>query len=768
MNINEEISREQFFLFSKIVPLGILATLLISTLLSVVAYGSVDTFYIKLWLFLNFIFALFRYAVNKKMLIKVKRKKEIDTIKRALEYNLIFLLLSSLLLGSSIYFMYPHLSSVEQQLFLVSFVVMISGAAGTYAVYPKAFLVYAAPLVLLITLNVEEYSYIYFIMLGLYALILGVTIHRVYNNIMSNIATTLENRRLVKRAKSLEHHLNEAQSIAKIGSWHYDYGSDRALLSQEMNNILGIKSNKNFSLSDFITFVADEDRTKVKDMLRFIQKEKRDFELKCSMVDVNGDKFITYHKIHVSLDENGRVTALLGTIQDITAMHNVQKKIEHQAHFDSLTNLPNRLLFQERLTHQLSKQKRYANTLALMFLDLDNFKAVNDTLGHNIGDKLLVEVARRLKGIVRESDTVARIGGDEFVYIIESAPGATTSTHHIENIATKIIEHISEPFIIDSHELYIGVSIGIAIAPNDADKYEKLMQCADTAMYKAKESGKNAYRFFTAKMNEDIVRKAVVEQELRHALDKGEFYLLYQPQYDLNSDRYIGAEALIRWHSPLLGEVLPSEFIVIAEENGWIRDIGAWVIDRVCNQIRQYKLVGIEARKISINISGLQLVKEYLPQLLEKTIKRYEIVASNLELELTENVLLRDVDKNVAILREIKKLGIQVAIDDFGTGYASLGYLKQFPIDKLKIDRTFIKDIDKNRDDKAIADAVIVLAKSLNLDVIAEGVENSEQLEYLKYSGCNYAQGFLYSKPIEASLLKELIDERKVFQCSSA
>jgi diguanylate cyclase (GGDEF)-like protein len=388
-----------------------------------------------------------------------------------------------------------------------------------------------------------------------------------------------------------------------------------------------------------------------------------------------------------------------------------------------------------------------------MFLDLDNFKIVNDTLGHGIGDKLLIEVASRLKKIVRKSDTIARIGGDEFVYILDGIH----NSYEIEDISKKIIKSISELFLIETNEIFIGTSIGIAIYPDDALDKESLLQYADTAMYRAKNAGKNSFCFFTSSMNDEMQKRSQIDQQLRHSIDNNELRVVYQPQYCLDDGSYNGAEALLRWDSNILGSITPSEFIPIAEENGMMKLIGAWLIEEVCLQIKKYHDKNLDVKYISINISGLQLIQEYLPNLLDSMVKKHNISACNIELELTEAVLLKDVTKNLNILNEIKALGFRIALDDFGTGYSSLGYLKQFPIDKLKIDRSFVQDIHSSGEDRAIIDAVIALAKAMQLDVTAEGVESSSQAKYLKDNGCDYVQGFLYSKPINESALQTII-----------
>jgi len=432
------------------------------------------------------------------------------------------------------------------------------------------------------------------------------------------------------------------------------------------------------------------------------------------------------------------------SIRDITEHVETEKRLTHQANYDILTDLPNRILVMTRLEQAIVAAKRDNNNVAVMFIDLDQFKNVNDTLGHSVGDKLLCRVAERLKNCVRTFDTVSRLGGDEFLVILPDV----SSLRSTETIADKIITVLSKPYCIDNRDLYISASIGITGYPNDAKLPEVLFRNADAAMYQAKNAGRNTYRFFTDEMNNQLVKRLNVESELRKAIQNNELFIHYQPQFDLKTNTLVGVEALLRWTNPVLGSVDTEEFIAIAEETGMIDSIGDWVLQEACQAVSRWQHKYPNEIRLSVNISAVQFRVGDLVQKIKNTLEQTHFPPHLLELEITERILVEDNPSTSRILNDIKKLGIRLSLDDFGKGYSSLSYLKRFPFDVLKIDRSFIADLNVDKESTLLCKAISAMANSLQLDIIAEGVETSEQYLTVREMGVNIAQGHYFGKPM--------------------
>lgn len=423
-----------------------------------------------------------------------------------------------------------------------------------------------------------------------------------------------------------------------------------------------------------------------------------------------------------------------------------QQRLHTMAHYDSLTGLPNRVLFAERLEHAMAHAQRHRERLAVMFLDLDRFKQINDTLGHHIGDQLLLATALRLAGQIRKEDTVARMGGDEFTFILESIHDIEDAAH----VARKILDVMPAPFTLEGHEVFTTPSIGISIFPDDAQDIHGLLRNADTAMYYAKGEGRNSYRFFNAEMNARFHERLLIENRLRRALERRELELYYQPQADMQTGRLIGAEALLRWHPEDRHLIPPSQFIPIAEETGLILPIGEWALYTACRQAKEWQQAGYAAGYMAINLSARQFRQPDLVDTIRRILADTRLAPTTLHIEITEGLIMENFDQVIPMLEELRALGIRISIDDFGTGYSSLNYLKRFPIDALKIDRTFVEDIQSDPDDAAIILAIIALSHGMEMKVIAEGVETAAQWQFLRNHGCDYLQGFLYSKPLPA------------------
>lgn len=439
--------------------------------------------------------------------------------------------------------------------------------------------------------------------------------------------------------------------------------------------------------------------------------------------------------------------------QENSARKETEKRLYHLANYDTLTGLANRHMFKEELKRSIKTTKADGSQMALIFLDLDNFKIINDTMGHAMGDKLLIAASSRLKSLLDSKSHIARLGGDEFVIIINQA-----NNKKVTDLADKVISLLEKPFIFNENEMFIGTSIGISLYPDDTQEIETLLSYADTAMYTAKEKGKNNYQFFTSQMNKDIQFRHDIETKLHHAIGNNEFRIEYQPKIDINTQKVVGAEALLRWDQKDLGTISPSIFIPIAEESSLISLIGRWVISQVCSDIAHLKESFNNDLCISINVSSSQILHQNLPQMLQENLDRYAIHTECIELEFTENMLIKQARKSLEVLRSLDKMGITLSIDDFGTGYSSLNYLKTLPIHVLKIDKSFISDIPNSEGDCAIVKSIISLAHNLDLKIIAEGIETPEQLRFLKENGCSVIQGFYFSKPLDINAFSAYIN----------
>ncbi|HEX5329120.1 sensor domain-containing protein [Sulfuricurvum sp.] len=454
------------------------------------------------------------------------------------------------------------------------------------------------------------------------------------------------------------------------------------------------------------------------------------------------------HDLHLvaERDDTGAIIGALAIGHNITKRSMIEKQIEHMAHHDALTGLPNRVLAQDRMEQTITSAKRHENKAALIFIDLDGFKTINDSLGHSVGDAMLQSVASRLKECIRESDTLSRQGGDEFLLILPDI----NDKEDVIAIADKLIHAFEQPFALQNHLLSASASIGIAIYPDHGDSFESLLKSSDTAMYKAKESGKNTYRCFTRAMNQNITGQFKILSDLKSALKNNEFILHYQPQIDLSTNTITGVEALIRWNHPHLGMIPPMSFIPIAEESGLIVPIGEWVIEEACRQAAYWHSNGITIN-VAVNTSAMQFKRGNLEIVVKNALKLSGLNPRFFELELTESTMMHNIESTLQSVQSLKALGIQLSIDDFGTGYSSLAYLKRFAVDKLKIDQSFIRDLMQDQEDVVIVSTIIQMAKNLNLKTIAEGVENQEVLNILQRFKCDEVQGYHFAKPLEAS-----------------
>ena len=466
----------------------------------------------------------------------------------------------------------------------------------------------------------------------------------------------------------------------------------------------------------------------------------------------NGEIFPAQGSISRVLDANRHVTHLVGIFSDVSERKSAEEKIHRLAHFDALTGLPNRSLLEDRVGQALSRVARFGSSLALIFLDLDRFKNINDSLGHRVGDKLLIQVAERLKQALRDEDTVSRLGGDEFILVLPD-----TDDHGATHVAEKVLSELAQPYTIEQHELIVTPSLGIALYPSDGHDYETLSRCADTAMYRAKQSGRNTFRFFTREMQERSERTLLLENALRRVFDGNQLSLRYQPQMSLSDGRLVGVEALLRWQHPELGEVPPGDFVPISEENGLILPIGEWVLRQAVGQMRAWLDAGMPPLVMAVNLSAVQFHQSNLTELVKRVLAESGLPPECLELELTEGVAMDNPLAAIAVMDELAGYGVKMSIDDFGTGYSSLNYLKRFRVSKLKIDQSFVRDCCTDPEDAAIIETIIGLARNLGLKAIAEGVESAEQLAFLRDRDCDEVQGYLIGRPMAAEAFEVFV-----------
>lgn len=470
----------------------------------------------------------------------------------------------------------------------------------------------------------------------------------------------------------------------------------------------------------------------------------------------NGEIYPKILSISSIFNEKGEVTNYIGIFSDITREKLTEQRLERLAHYDPLTGLPNRVLFRDRLKQAISTARRSGAKVAILFLDLDGFKMINDTLGHPAGDQLLVAVGRRLSESMLKSDTVARLGGDEFTLMMvefEDIP-------EVSRLAQKVLGICRRPFSVSGRKVFITASIGLALYPNDGTDVDRLLQHADTAMYSAKRRGKNRFQYFSQDMNAKAVQRLNLETALREALNQDEFQVYYQPRVDIASDTLVGCEALVRWKHPHLGMVPPNEFIPVAEAAGMIEKIGEWVLIQACRQIKDWISETNKGLVVSVNLSSHQIRGQETVDRIGGILKEIGLPSSCLELEVTESALMRDIEEGVRTLTSLRSLGIPLSLDDFGTGYSSLSYLKRFPVQKLKIDRSFIKDVTVDPDDESIVKTIIAIGHSLRMKVVAEGVETKEQTDFLRENGCDEVQGFYFGRPLPPDVFHQFMLKR--------
>jgi diguanylate cyclase (GGDEF)-like protein/PAS domain S-box-containing protein len=566
--------------------------------------------------------------------------------------------------------------------------------------------------------------------------------------------------------KDSERRLVNAQHIARLGNWQWQVQNDHWQGSDECRRLLGVSSQPFTSTyAAFLACVHPDDRQRVRQEHADVLATAQAGNLEYRLIRPDGQPLIVHECTEINQDRNGRVLGLSGTLQDITDRKSAEEQMRRLAYYDTLTGLPNRQTMLEAISQALVTARQRHHPLAILFLDMDNFKRVNDTLGHAAGDLFLQQVANRLLTGVRKTDQVtrydgiplvgdiARLGGDEFIVLL------TDLQHSMDaaRVAQRIHDLLLQPFQIAGHEVTATLSIGIATYPEAGQDVKQLLKSADIAMYHAKQGGKNSYRFYTESMNARSLERLDLESRLRGALKQDELILFYQPQVHLQSGKITGVEALLRWHNPERGWIMPGDVIPLAEETGLIMPIGEWVVRTACRQNKLWQTAGFTPLHIAVNLSKLQFQQYNLAEVINQTLLDTGLSPQYLELELTESSIMLNTPETIETLHHLKDIGLRLSVDHFGAGYSSLSDLKCVPLNQLKIDRSFLKDVTRDADNAAITETIITIAHSLHLEVLAQGVETLQQLNFLHSHGCDSVQGYLISKPLPAEQFTDLL-----------
>ncbi|VAW57304.1 diguanylate cyclase/phosphodiesterase (GGDEF & EAL domains) with PAS/PAC sensor(s) [hydrothermal vent metagenome] len=563
----------------------------------------------------------------------------------------------------------------------------------------------------------------------------------------------LRSREMDFELRKNQHRVAHTLQAAMLGYWDWDLKTGEFSFPAGVLEMLGIDRSSGTMFEDLLKYVPEEDRSRVVHAFDDARERGVRFVLEHRIWGIDNKERYVYQQCNIIMGEDKKPSYILGTIQDITALKRAEDMILHQAYHDLLTDLPNQTLFKERLTHAIKVAEHAVHKVAVVVMDIDRFQLINDSLGYDIGNELLVAFAGFLSSIINEGDTIARISGNEFSLLLESE----FSTEEITGVLYNLNKALkANTFDLGNQEIILSLSLGVSLYPDDEKDAGELIACANAAMRKAKGLGGDQVHFYTSNMNRRVDDRLRMETDLRNAIENEEFELFYQPQVDVKTRKIIATEALVRWRHEEYGLVSPIRFIPLAEETGLILPLGHYVLEHAIKQTKAWSLLGFDL-DVGINLSARQFMQEDLVDQIQQLISKYDLNPSHIDLEITETIAMTDAENSVKKLHQLKELGVKLSMDDFGTGYSSLSYLHQFPLDILKIDRSFVKDIANNNEDGAIAKAVIAMAHSMNLKVIAEGVETEEQYKFLKDHGCEMIQGYLISKPLSVEKFEKIL-----------
>ena len=602
-----------------------------------------------------------------------------------------------------------------------------------------------------------DFAVVRLVYIPMAAVLGGVISREIYERTAARVKAS-EQRHAAARIKQSEIRVAQTEEVASLGSWEWEIASNELRWSDQLYRIFAVDP-KQFRLTfeEYLARIHPEDCKLVRERLEQSRRDGQPFEFEHRIIRGTGEVRTLATRGHAVVDKAGRAWKLVGTEHDITERKRVEERLHHLANHDALTGLPNRNLLLDRITQALARPPWHHRWVGILFLNIDRLKLVNDSLGHNIGDELLRAVAQRLLGCVREGDTVARVGGDEFAVLLADI----AQQEDAGMLAQKVLTRLADPMSLEKHEVFVTASIGVSIFPEDGGDAETLLRNAAASMNRAKEQGKNNYSHYSPSMNSRSVKRLALETSLRRALERDEFVLHYQPIIDLNRQQIVSMEALVRWRNPELGLVSPGEFIPLAEETGLIVPIGEWVLHTACAQNVQWQRGGVNGICVAVNLSARQFHQQNLVDMVGRALHKSDLEPKWLELELTESIMMSNEEASIGTLLALHRMGVRLALDDFGTGYSSLSYLKRFPISTLKIDQAFVRNIDTDPNDRAIAAAIVTLGHSLSLSVLAEAVETAEQLELLRVLRCDQVQGYLFSRPLPAEDATRLLAERQ-------
>ncbi len=676
--------------------------------------------------------------------------------------------------GCAALIMFPF-DSIEHQSFLILMLAgMTAGAVSALSAQMSCFLAFAIPALMPLSLRLvdlgTQFSTFVAGMTLLFLIGMTVAARGVNRTILSSLYLRYDNDELSKEISNRlaaenalfeeKERLQTTLAALSEGVVIISAGSHIIYLNPAAEKLSGWKNEEAAGLLMESVFCGVDERNGkwAPSAVREALARRRHTESECVLISRRGDQRLIKEIATPLQSRSGEIVGAVAILRDITSERRHSRELAYQASHDALTHLPNRLVLWDRLNHAIERAARGSFSVAVLFMDLDRFKTVNDSLGHAAGDVLLKIVAKRLRSCLRKEDTVARLGGDEFVIILEQVHG----TRWVASTARKITEVIAKPMVIEGNEFIVTASIGVTLFPKDGNNAEILLKNADTAMYRAKEQGRNDVRFYSEEMNAQALSRLKIEQQLRRAISKKELELYYQPKIDLATGGIAGTEALLRWRKSNGDLVLPSDFIPIAEETGCINEIGEWVLATACRQAKDWRQRGLTNLRMAVNFSPRQIQQSNVRQIIEKTLNETKLEPAALELEITETACIGDIENSIQTLRDLKRLGVQLAIDDFGTGYSSLTCLKHFPVDILKIDKSFVQDIQDDPSDAAIVSSIIFMGHGLDMTVIAEGVETPTQLNYLRRRNCDGYQGYLFSRPLPVEDVYQLMRSRKI------
>jgi diguanylate cyclase (GGDEF)-like protein/PAS domain S-box-containing protein len=785
--VNQHIEAEQIRLLYRFSLVGYLAELMVTFLLGAILWEELAHPVLFAWFVVAFVVMLSRYGLYKWFIGKQpgfdqlphwERRFIIGACIMALLWGLIgtlllprtgspqipVIMLIALLTTGSVAYYAPHrtLFGFTSVVSLVPMSVMLTATGGTR---PALFI--GGALLVLSLLLVVVHSRVHLGLVDalgarfdnvLMGVKLGEEKGRVHQ-INQALAQEADERRKAERAELLAlQRLKLHLERTPLGVIEWDLDFKVTTWNPAAEIIFGYSAAEMIGESGYKLVTGNTESERLASMWTELMQNKGTTRVPLATRNKQGEVIHTEWYNTPLVDDTERVIGVASLMQDVTERLNTERTIHYMAHHDSLTGLPNRRLMQDRLNQAILAARRQQRHVALLFLDLDRFKLVNDTLGHDTGDFVLRDIAKRLTRVVREGDTVSREGGDEFVIVLPDLEKPEAA----QIVANKILAELAKPIEISGQEVTVTASIGISHYPNDATDVHHLLKHADSAMYQAKDAGRNTVRFFTSDLNFLLSKRLEVESRLRRGIEKDEFFLRYQPQVDVLSGRIIGVEALLRWNDPNTGEIFPKDFISVAEELGLIVPLGEWVFKTACKQLRQWDMEGFKDLTVSVNLSPRQFVSRKLLPSMKAALLETGVDAHRIDLEITESMAMRNLEQSIEILSELRRLGATISVDDFGVGYSSLGQLKRLPAQTLKIDRSFISQVPDDPNSCSITEAIIAMGKRLKLRVIAEGVEQTSQLEFLRANGCDAFQGYLFAKPLTAGDLTSLMKSQRM------